>query len=88
MQMNFLTDIHTSVSERDRSSEYGSDSHNVDITPTKRQKTLVIDSDKESEYETHTAGKRSFDPIGECIEETISLELEDFTGVHSHLFPS
>lgn len=48
----------------------------------------MTDSDKESEYETHTAGERSFDPIGECIEETISLELEDFTGVHSHLFPS
>lgn len=76
------------MSQNVRSSEYGSDSHNVDITPTKRQKTLVIDSDKESEYETHTAGERSFDPIGGCIEETISLELEDFTGVHSHLFPS
>ena len=47
-----LSDIYTSVSEDDSSSEYSSDSDNVNIRPTKRQKTLVIDSAVESENET------------------------------------
>ena len=46
------SDIYTSVSEDDSSSEYSSDSDDVNIRPTKRQKTLVIDSDAESENET------------------------------------
>ena len=46
-------DICTSVSEDASSSEYGSDSDNVNIRTTKRQKTLVIDSDTKSENETH-----------------------------------
>ena len=48
---DYLSDIYTSVSE-DSSSEYSSDSDDVNIRPTKRQKTLVIDSDTESENET------------------------------------
>ena len=47
------SNIYTSVSEDDNSSEYSSDSDNVNIRPIKRQKTLVIDSDVESENETH-----------------------------------
>ena len=35
-----LSDIYTSVSEDDRSSEYNSDSDDVTIRPTKRQKNL------------------------------------------------
>ena len=46
------SDIYTSVSEDDSSSEYSFDSDDVNSRPTKRQKTLVIDSDTESENET------------------------------------
>ena len=42
------SDIYTSVSEDASSSEYSSDSDNVNIRTTKRQKTLVIDSDTEN----------------------------------------
>ena len=49
------SDIYTSVSEDDSSSEYSSDSDNVNIRTTKRQKTLVIDSDTKSENESHGA---------------------------------
>lgn len=35
------------------SSEYSSDSDDVNIRAIKRQKTLVIDSDMESGHETH-----------------------------------
>ena len=75
-----LSDIYTSVSEDDRSSEYGSDSDNADIRPTERQKALAIDSDKDSERETHTAGERSFASTEAWLEDNISRELEDFTG--------
>ena len=53
------SNIYTSVSEDDNSSEYRSDSDNVNIRPTKRQKTLVIDSDMESENETHRFGENA-----------------------------
>ena len=46
-----LSGIYTNVSEDDSSSEYSSDSDNVNIRQTKRQKkkkTLVINSDMES----------------------------------------
>ena len=46
------SDIYTSVLEDDSSSEYSSDTDSVNIKPIKRQKTLVIDSDMESENET------------------------------------
>ena len=46
--------------EHDSSSEYSPDSNNVNIRPTKRQKTLVTDSDKESENETDDTGGCSF----------------------------
>ena len=49
--------IYVSVSEDDSSSEYNSDSDDVNIRPKKRQKSLVIDSDAESENETHGAGE-------------------------------
>ena len=35
-----LSNVYTSVSEGDHSSEYSSDSDNVKIRPTKRQKNL------------------------------------------------
>ena len=49
------SDMYTSVSGDAGSSEYSSDSDNVNIRTTKRQKTLVIDSDIESENETLSA---------------------------------
>ena len=52
-----LSDIYTSVSEDDSSSEYSSNSGDVNIRPTKRQKALEIHFDKESENETHGAGE-------------------------------
>ena len=51
------SDTYTSVSEDDTFSEYSSDSDNVDIRPRKRQKTLVMDSDMESENETPGTGE-------------------------------
>ena len=51
------SDIYTNVSEDDSSSEHSSDSDDVNIRPTKRQKTLVIDSGMESQNETHRAGE-------------------------------
>ena len=56
---DFLSNIYTSVSEDGSSSEYSYDSDSVNVIPTKR-KTLVIDSDPESENETHGAGECSF----------------------------
>ena len=38
----------------------------VNIRPTKRQKTLVIDSDAESENETHGAGENFTGVTVEC----------------------
>ena len=48
------------VSEDDSFSEYHSDSDDVNIRPAKRQKTLMIDSDKEIENELHNAGECYF----------------------------
>ena len=74
------SDIYTSVSEDDSSSEYSSDSDNVNIRTTTK-KMLVIDSDIESESETHSAGECSF-PSGEMYtEDNISQKSEDFTDV-------
>ena len=63
-----LSNIYTSVSEHDSSSEYSPDSNNVNIRPTKRQKTLVIDSDTESENETDDTGECSFASADAWIE--------------------
>ena len=52
----------------DSSSEYSPDSNNVNIRPTKRQKTLVIDSDTESENETDDTGECSFASADAWIE--------------------
>ena len=41
----------------------------------------MIDTDMESENETHGAGECSFASIEEWIEDNISWKLEDFTGV-------
>ena len=60
------SDIYVSVSEDDSSSEYSSDSDNVNIRPTKRQKTSMIDSDAESENETHGAGENFTGVTIEC----------------------
>ena len=76
-----LSNIYTNVSEDDSSSEYSSDSDDVNIRPRKRQKTLVIDSDVESENKTHGARECSFASTEEWIEDNISRKLEDFTGV-------
>ena len=54
------SNIFTSVSEDDSCSEYSSDSDDVTVRPTKRQKTLVIDFDAESENRTHDARECSF----------------------------
>ena len=59
-----LCDIYTSVSEDDRSSECSSNSDNVNIRPTKRQQTLVIESDMESQHETYSAGEDFTDVSG------------------------
>ena len=75
-----LSDIYTSVSENDSSSEYSSDSDDVNTRPTKRQKTIVIDSDMESVNETHGAGEGSFASTEEWTED-IAIQLEDSTGV-------
>ena len=57
------SDIYTSISEDDTSSEHSSNSDDVNIRPTKRQKTLEIDSDTESKHETHCTGEGSFASI-------------------------
>ena len=75
------SDIYTSVSEDDSSSEYSSDSDDVNSRPTKRQKSLVIDSDTESKNETHGAGECSFASTEQWIEDNMSRKLEAFTGV-------
>ena len=67
-----LSNIYTSISEDDSSSEHSSDSDNVNIRPTKSQKTLVLDSDVESENRTHDARERSFVSTEECVEDNIS----------------
>ena len=53
----------------------------MDIKPIKRQKTLVIDSDIESENETHSDRECYFGSPKEWIEENISWKLENFTAV-------
>ena len=45
--------IYISASEDDHSSEFSYDSDDVNVGWTKRQKTLVTDSDTESENEIH-----------------------------------
>ena len=55
LQILYLRDVYTSGSEDNSSSKYSSD--NVTIRPTKTQKSLVTDSDTESENETHDAGE-------------------------------
>lgn len=74
------SDMYTSVSEDDSFSEFSSDSDNVIIRLTQRQKTLVIDSDMESENETHGAGGYAFASAEERAKD-ISRKTEDFTGV-------
>ena len=41
----------------------------------------MIDSDTESENETHSAGECSFASTEEWMEDNISWKLEDFTGM-------
>ena len=50
-----LSNIYTSVSEDDSSSEYRSDS--MWILAQQKKKSLVIDSNMESENKTHNAGE-------------------------------
>ena len=50
MQVLSLIVRATQCLRSDSSSEYSSDSYYVNIRQTKRQKTLVIDSDTESEH--------------------------------------
>ena len=78
---DYLRDIYTSVLEDDSSLEYSSDSDDVNIRSTKRQKNLVNDSDTESVNETHGAGEGSFALTEKWTEDNISIQLEDSTGV-------
>ena len=73
--------IYTSVSEDDSSLDYSSDSDDVNIRPTKRQKKLKIGSERERESETHGAGECSCTSIQELTEDNISWKSEDFTGL-------
>ena len=77
---NCPRNTYTSVLEYGSPTEYSSNYMNT--RPTKRQKkTLVTDSDMESENETHHAGEYSFASTEECIEDYISQKLEKFTGM-------
>lgn len=78
----YPSNTYTSVSEDDSSSEYSSDSEDVNIRSTVRPTTLVTDSDTLSEHETQGAGERSLAPIEEWVEDT-SRKLEDFIGMSS-----
>lgn len=78
----YPSNTYTSVSEDDSSSEYSSDSEDVNIGSTIRPTTLVIDSDTFSEHETQGAGKHSLASIKEWVED-ISRKLEDFIGMSS-----
>ena len=53
------SNINTSISEDDSSSEYTYDSGDVKIRPTERQKNLT-DSDTDSKNETHGDGECTF----------------------------
>ena len=64
---DYLNDIYNSVSENSSSAEYSSDSHDVND----QQKTLVIDSDTESNNEIHGAGGRSFASTEQWTEDDI-----------------
>ena len=74
---DYQSDIYTSVSEDDSSSEYNYDSGDVKIRPTERQKNLT-DSDTDSKNETHGDGECAFASAEEWIEDNISWILEDF----------
>ena len=54
------SDLYSSVSEDGSSSAYSSDVDDVSIKTKKKTKSLVIDSDTESEHETHGAGEYAF----------------------------
>lgn len=54
------SDLYSSVSEDGSSSAYSSDLDDVNIKTKKKTKSLVIDSDTESENETHSAGEYAF----------------------------
>lgn len=54
------SDLYPSVSEDGSSSAYSSDLDDVSIKTKKKTKSLVIDSDTESENETHGAGEYAF----------------------------
>ena len=73
------SDIYTSVSEDDSSSEYSFDSDDVNIRSKKRQKTLVTDWYGKWKWNSWY-GECSFDSTEEWIEDNISRKL-DFTGV-------
>ncbi|MXQ96680.1 hypothetical protein E5288_WYG020502 [Bos mutus] len=73
---DYPSNIYTSVSEDDSSSEYSSDSDDVNIRP---KKSLVTGSDRESKNETHGAGDCSLASAEDWIENNLSQKLEDFT---------
>ena len=54
-----LRNKYSGVSEDNNSSEYSSDSDDENVSPTKRQKPLVRDSDMESDQETEVDGEGS-----------------------------
>ena len=63
---DWLSNVYTSVTN-DSSSEYSSDSDDVEYQTNKDKKTSVTDSDTESENETHSAGECSFASAEEWI---------------------
>ena len=62
------SNINTRISEDDSSSEYSSDSDDVNIRPTKGQKNIKIGSERERENETHGAGEDFTGVSGVTIE--------------------
>ena len=73
---DYPSNIYTGVSEGDSSSEYSSDSDDVNIRP---KKSLVTGSDRESKNETHGAGHCSLASAEDWIENNLSQKLEEFT---------
>jgi len=65
-----LGNTYTSVSEDGSSSEYSSDSDNMNIKPRKSTppKKKLIDSDTESENETHSTGEDFTGVTGVTVE--------------------
>ena len=79
-----LSNVYTSVSEGDSSSEFRQFwFRQCEDKTNQKTKTLVIDSDTESESETRGARRCSFASTDKWMEDNISRKFEDVTGVSS-----